>query len=82
MKENEKKARAVAKDRGTKLRGRRVVAMLLPEDVGDLTVEHLKKVTRNLRRRQPDLIDLLRVNVNREQLMNQLEDWVDNDNVL
>ena len=46
VKENEKKkARAVAKDRETKLRGRLVVAKLLPEDVGDLTVDHLKKAT-------------------------------------
>ena len=57
------------------------MAKLLPEDVGDLTVEHLKKTTRGLRRREPHLIDLLCLNVNREQLMNQLEDWVDNDNV-
>ena len=57
------------------------MAKLLPGDVGDLTVEHLKKATRGLRRREPDLIDWLRLNVNREQLMNQLEDWVDNDNV-
>ena len=46
VKENEKKkARAVAKDRESKLRGRLVVAKLLPRDVGDLTVEHLKKAT-------------------------------------
>ena len=50
VKENEKKkARAVAKDRNeSKLRallGRLVVAKLLPKDVGDLTVEHLKKAT-------------------------------------
>ena len=46
VKENEKKkARAVAKDRESKLRGRLVVAKLLPKDVGDLTVEHLKKAT-------------------------------------
>ena len=39
VKENEKKkARAVAKDRESKLRGRLVVAKLLPKDVGDLTV--------------------------------------------
>ena len=57
------------------------MAKLLPEDVGDLTAEHLKKATRGLRRRKPDLIDLLRLNVNREQLMNQLENGVDNDNV-
>ena len=82
VKENEqKKARAVAKDRESKLRGRLVVAKFLPKDVGDLTVEHLKKATRGLRQREPDLIDFLRLNVNREQLMNQLEDWVGSDNV-
>ena len=57
------------------------MAKLLPEDVGDLTVEHLKKATRGLRQREPDLVDFLRLNVNREQLMNQLEDWVGTDNV-
>ena len=46
-----------------------------------MTVEHLKKATRGLRQREPDLIDLWRLNVNHEQLMNQLEDLVDNDNV-
>ena len=82
VKENEKKkARAVAKDRESKLRGRLVVAELLPKDVGDLTVEHLGKATRGWRQREPDLVDFLRLNVNREQLMNQLEDWVDTDNV-
>ena len=41
VKDNEKKrARAAAKDRKSKLRGRLVVANSLPEDVGDLTVEH------------------------------------------
>ena len=72
VKENEKKkARAVAKDHETKLRGRLVVAKLLPEDVGDLTVYHLKKATRALWRRQLDLTDLLRLNVNLEQLMDK-----------
>ena len=82
VKENEKKkARAAAKDCESKLRGRLVVAKLLPKDVGDLTVEHLKKATRGLRQREPDLIHLLRLNVNCKQLMNQLKDWVGNDNV-
>ena len=82
VKENEKKqARAAAKDRESKLRGRLVVAKLLPKDVGDWSVEHLKKATRRLRQREPDVIDLLRLNVNREELMNQLEDLVGNDNV-
>ena len=82
VKENvKKKGRAAAKGRESKLRGRLVVAKLLPEDVGDLTAEHLKKATRGLRRREPDLIDLLCLNVNSEQLMNQLENGVDNDNV-
>ena len=57
------------------------MAKLLPKDVGDLTVEHLQKATRGLRQRKPDLVDFLRLNVNGEQLMNQLEDWVDTDNV-
>ena len=82
VKEKEKKkARAAAKDGKSKLRGRLVVAKLLPKDVGDLTVKHLKKATRGLRHHEPDLIDLLRLNVYREQVMNQLEDWVGNDNV-
>ena len=42
---DKKKARAVAKGRESKLRGRLVVAKLLPANVGDLTVEHLKKAT-------------------------------------
>ena len=82
VKDNEKnKARAAAKDRESKLRGRLVVAKLLPKNVGDLTVKHLKKATQGLRQRWPNLIDLLRLKVNRKQLMNQLEDSVDNDNV-
>ena len=35
------------------LRGRLLVAKLLPKDVGDLTGEHLKKATRGLRQREP-----------------------------
>ena len=57
------------------------MAKLLPKDVGDLTVEHLEKATRGLRQREPELVAFFRLNVNREQLMNQWEDWVDTDNV-
>ena len=73
VKDNEKKkVRAVAKGPEGKLRGRRVLANLLPEDVGDLTLEHLKKAARGLRRCELDLIDLLRFNG--EEIMNQLEE--------
>ena len=57
------------------------MAKLLPKNVGDLTVEHLAKATRGLRQRELDLIDFLLFHVNREQLMNQLDNWVCNDNV-
>ena len=66
MENEKKKARAAAKDRENKLQGRLVVAKLLPKDVGDLNVEHLKKATRGLRQLVLDLIDLLRLNVNRK----------------
>ena len=71
----------MAEDGKTQLQDTPVVAKLLSIDVGDLTEEHPKQASRTWRRQQPHLTNLLRLNVNREQLVTQLEDLVANDNV-
>ena len=42
-----------------------------------ITADVLKGATKLLRRRQPEVADFLRLNVNRDQLLAQLEEWVE-----
>ena len=52
-------------------------ASLVPKDTSSITVDVLKGATKLLRRRQPEVADFLRLNVNRDQLLAQLEEWVE-----
>ena len=52
-------------------------ASLVPKDTSSITVDVLQGATKLLRRRQPEVADFLRLKVNRDQLLAQLEEWVE-----
>ena len=52
-------------------------ASLVPKDTSSITVEVLKGAIKSLRRRQPEVPGFLRLNVNWDQLLAQLEEWVE-----
>ena len=78
LEENGRKlAAAKSKERDGKLLARLLHASLVPKDVSSITVDVLKGATKLLRRRQPEVADFLRLNVNRDRLLAQLEEWVE-----
>ena len=78
LEENGRKlAAAKSKERDGKVLARLLNASLVPKDTSSITVDVLKGATKLLRRRQPEVDDFLRLNVNRDQLLAQLEEWVE-----
>ena len=66
-------AAAKSKERDCKILARLLSmnASLVPKDTSSITVEVLKGATKLLRRRQLEVADFLRLNVNRDQLLAQ-----------
>ena len=78
LEENGRKlAAAKSKERDGKLLARLLNASLVPKDRSSITVDVLKGATKLLRRRQPEVADFSRLNVNRDQFLAQLEEWVE-----
>ena len=51
-------------------------ASLVPKDTSSIMFDVLNGAIKLLRRRQLEVVDFLRLNVNRDQLLAQLEEWV------
>ena len=72
----EENGRKLAVAKSKERDGRLLNASLVPKDTSSMTVDVLKGATK-LRRRQREVADFLRLNVNRDQLLAQLEEWVE-----
>ena len=78
LEENGRKLAVVkSRERDGKILARLLNASLVPKDTSSITVDVLNGATKLLRRRQPEVADFWRLNVNRDQLLAQLEVWVE-----
>ena len=78
LEENGRKlAAAKSKEKDGKILARLLNASLVPKDTSSITVDVLKGANKLLRRRQPEVADFLRLSVNWDQLLAQLEEWVE-----
>ena len=78
LEENGRKlAAAKSKERDGKILACLLNASLVPKDTSSITVDALKGATKLLCRRQPEVAEILRLNVNGDQLFAQLEEWVE-----
>ena len=72
-----KLAAAKSKERDGQTLARLLNASLVPKDTSFIKVQVLKGATKLLRRRHLEVADFLRLNVNRDQLLAQLEECVE-----
>ena len=66
-----------ARKRNGRILARLLNACLVLKDTSSITVDVLTGATNLLRRRQPEVADFLRLNVNRDHLLAQLEEGVE-----